>query len=171
MRIVKLVLISAVVLFAATTFVFILFPSHIRISRVINMNSSREKIVAAICDFKTWEQWNRFIRDSGSGNISISSPSFGKNAFLVSRQIRVAITECMPDTVTTYWQHGNGKKFEGVFHLLANQPGNTTVQWYFDFSFNWYPWEKLGSMFYDKQIGPVMEESLLNLKHLIENNQ
>jgi hypothetical protein len=29
----------------------------------------------------------------------------------------------------------------------------------------------LGSMFYDRQMGPVMEESLVNLKHLIENNQ
>jgi Polyketide cyclase / dehydrase and lipid transport len=170
MRIVKLFLISAIVLFAATTFVFILFPSHIRISRVININSSRAKIAAAVSDFKTWEQWNQFISRSGLKNKSISSPSFGKNAFLLSDQFKVVITDYMPDTVKTYWQHGR-RGFEGVFHLVPNQPDNTTVQWNFDFSFKWYPWEKLGSMFYDKQIGPVMEESLLNLKRLVENNQ
>jgi Polyketide cyclase / dehydrase and lipid transport len=171
MRIVKLFLISAIVLFATTTFVFILFPSHIRISRVININSSREKIAAAISDLKTWEQWNHFISRSELTHKSISSPSFGKNAFLVSDQFKVAIIQSMPDTVKTYWEHGNRGGFEGVFHLVPNHPGNTTVQWYFDFSFKWYPWEKLGSMFYDKQIGPVMEESLLNLKRLVENNQ
>ena len=134
-----------------------------------DINSSREKIAAAISDFKTWEKWNQFISRSGLKNKSISSPSFGKNAFLVSDQFKVVITAYMPDTVKTYWQHGR-RGFEGVFHLVPNQPDNTTVQWYFDFSFKWYPWEKLGSMFYDKQIGPVMEESLLNLKRLVENN-
>jgi hypothetical protein len=42
------------------------------------------------------------------------------------------------------------------------------VQWYFDFVFRWYPWEKFSSIVYDKQLGPAMEKSLNNLKDLIE---
>jgi len=44
------------------------------------------------------------------------------------------------------------------------------VEWYFNFHFRWYPWEKLGSMYYDKQLGPLMEKSLINLKSYIENH-
>ncbi|MBC8033549.1 MAG: hypothetical protein H7Y03_05350 [Chitinophagaceae bacterium] len=41
----------------------------------------------------------------------------------------------------------------------------TTVQLYYDFRIKWYrPWEKLGSITYDKQLGPVMEKELAALK-------
>jgi hypothetical protein len=54
-----------------------------------------------------------------------------------------------------------------VFRLIENG-SVTTVQWYFDFVFRWYPWEKFSSIVYDKQLGPAMEKSLNNLKDLIE---
>jgi hypothetical protein len=38
------------------------------------------------------------------------------------------------------------------------------VQWYFDFEVNWYPWEKFGSILFDRQLGPSMERSLETLK-------
>ena len=36
------------------------------------------------------------------------------------------------------------------------------------FHVKWYPWEKLASMFYDKQLGPMMEKSLVNLRNELE---
>jgi hypothetical protein len=40
--------------------------------------------------------------------------------------------------------------------------------WTMHFHLNWYPWEKLAGMFYDKQLGPQMEQSLLNLQKFSE---
>jgi hypothetical protein len=41
----------------------------------------------------------------------------------------------------------------------------TVVQLYYDFHIKWYnPFQKLGSIVYDKQLGPVMEKYLLQLK-------
>lgn len=41
----------------------------------------------------------------------------------------------------------------------------TAVQLYYDFHIKWYnPFQKLGSIVYDKQLGPVMEKYLLHLK-------
>lgn len=54
-----------------------------------------------------------------------------------------------------------------MFHLIP-AGSVTVVQWYFDFTFKWYPWEKFSSIIYDKQLGPQMEQSLLNLKRLLE---
>ena len=45
---------------------------------------------------------------------------------------------------------------------------SVTLQWYFDFHFHWYPWEKLGALFYDKRFGFVMEKSLVELKTYVE---
>jgi hypothetical protein len=44
------------------------------------------------------------------------------------------------------------------------------LQWYFDIKLRWYPWEKFGSIVFDKQLGPPMEKSLGNLKKLLEKN-
>ncbi len=61
------------------------------------------------------------------------------------------------------------QQFNGGFNIADAEDQNTVVEWYFNFHFKWYPWEKLGSMFYDKQLGQVMEKSLINLKNYTEN--
>lgn len=41
----------------------------------------------------------------------------------------------------------------------------TVVQLYYDFYIKWYhPFQKLGSIVYDKELGPVMEQYLQQLK-------
>lgn len=45
----------------------------------------------------------------------------------------------------------------------------TAVQLYYDFHIKWYnPIQKLGSIVYDKQLGPVMEKYLLQVKQDVE---
>jgi hypothetical protein len=170
MRLVKLVLISIVVLFGVTTFVFILFPSQVRVSRVITVDASKMRIAETINDFGTWDKWNQFIRGPGLTNKSISSPSSGKGSFINADQARVTNTGITQDSIKTRWQQPNGKGFNAIFNLVQEDGNRVVIQWYFDFHSKWYPWEKLGTMFYDKQMGPLMEESLVNLKHLVENN-
>jgi len=45
------------------------------------------------------------------------------------------------------------------------------VQWYFDFHLDWYPWQKFQSIIYDKQLGIPMENSLQQLKQIVETSQ
>jgi len=170
MRLVKLVLICIVVLFGVTTIVFILFPSQIRVSRVITVAASKIRIAQTINDFSTWDKWNQFIRGPGLTNKSISSPSNGVGAFINADQARITNSGTSRDSIRTRWQQPNGKGFYSSFNLVQQEGNKVVIQWYFDFQSKWYPWEKLGAMFYDKQMGPLMEESLINLKHLVENN-
>lgn len=45
----------------------------------------------------------------------------------------------------------------------------TAVQLYYDFHIKWYnPIQKLGSIIYDKQLGPVLEKYLLRVKQEVE---
>lgn len=177
MRFLKLFFISIVILFGVVSFVFALFPSHIRLSRIIAINAPAEKTAAVINDLQTWNSWNRLTNRDGPANRSVSSPSSGKGAFLKTGSMQVTITGSNADSITTFWQQGNKKSFTGSFHISQLSSSNEkkedernqiVVEWSFDFHFRWYPWEKLASMFYDKLLGPEMEKSLVDLKNYLE---
>jgi hypothetical protein len=168
MRIIKLLLISVIVLFGVLTALSFLFPSRLRMSRAINVAVPREKIEAAIGDLRAWEHWNRFILNTSLTGKSFSSPSSGQGAFLHSDQLSLTFTSAAPDSVALDWRLSNGKHFAGGYNILQNGGDSIVIQSWFDFHFRWYPWEKLGILVYDKNFGPVMEESLTDLKHYLE---
>jgi hypothetical protein len=170
MRFLKLIIASVIVLFLVVTFLFALFPSTIRVSRVIAISSSLEKTSAVINNLNTWSHWNHFVNDSFLTNTYVSSPANGKGAFLKSDQFRILVTGSSIDSMSTQWTKTDGRSFSGQMLVIPSGPGNVVLQWYFDFHFRWYPWEKLGAMFYDKQLGPIMEKSLDDLKNYVEKN-
>jgi len=167
MRIVKLFIISVVILAIAVTFVFSLFPSHIRINRVITINAGVAKISSIINDAGSWNEWNSIAGDQISA--VPGAIDHGIRTVVTAENMRIDILESKEDSIRTVWTPKKGRPFSGGFNLVSTQPGVTVVEWYFEFSFKWYPWEKLGSMFYDKEIGPAMEKSLISLKRYIEN--
>ena len=167
MRFIKLALISILVFFFVLTFLFALFPSDIRISRVVLIQSSKEKIMTTIGNLQTWKDWNELIYQSDLKNMHISNPAEGRGASLQSDQLTITIQESSPDSLVTSWSGSDGKKFAGQFNLVQSGT-SVTLQWYFDFHFHWYPWEKLSALFYDKRFGLMMEKSLVALKNYLE---
>ncbi|HJU46008.1 MAG TPA: hypothetical protein VJ647_04445 [Chitinophagaceae bacterium] len=111
MKIIKLGIISLIV-FGGMFFVFtLIMPSHIRVSRAIDIQASPVRVEEVLKDMKATD-----------------------SSFVYQYQV-------IP--------------FDSV----------TAVQLYYDFHIKWYnPVQKLGSIVYDKQLGPVMEEYLLQLK-------
>jgi len=170
MRFIKLFFISIIVLFCVFFAISLMIPSHIRLSRAINIGSTKQKVFNAVNDLKIWDKWNHFTSQSALTNKIFSDSSSGYDAFMKSDQLSILITDSKPDSVKTNWVQPKGKRFDGGFNLYQLRPDSVTVQFYFDFHFKWYPWEKFTSLLYEKQLGPVMEESLTDLKHFAENN-
>jgi hypothetical protein len=168
MRIIKFIFISALVLFCVLTALSFLFPSRLRMSRAINVAAPREKINSAIGDLRQWERWNKFIVATPLTNRAFSTPSSGVGAFLHSDQLSLTIAVADPDSLVLDWRLSNGKHFEGGYNVVQNGGDSITIQTWFDFHFRWYPWEKLGILVYEKNFGPVMEESLFGLKQYLE---
>lgn len=164
MRFVKLGFISAIALFGVILLISLLLPSHIRISRAIDISAPREKIYPLLADIKQWDKWNEYIR--------VYHNRIAEPATLKADEIAIFITGKTDTLVTADWQQPSGNKFGNGFAIIANAGGggHTTVQWYFDFHLKWYPWEKFQSIVYDEQLGPVMEKSLANLKRITENS-
>jgi len=163
MRFVKLGLISAVVLFGIILLISLLLPSHIRISRAIDIDAPADKIYPILADTKQWEKWNEYIR--------VYHNRIAETDMLKADEIAVFITSKKNNLVTADWQQPSGNKFGSGFAIISNHAGHATVQWYFDFHVKWYPWEKFQSIVYDQQLGPIMEKSLASLKRIAEKAQ
>lgn len=162
MRIVKLVLISAVVLFGIILLISLLLPSQVRISRAIDISAPPAKIYALAADIQQWDKWNEYVR--------VYQHRVTGSDVLRADDITISITGKTDSLVTAEWLQPSGYKFGSGFAIITGNEGrgHTTVQWYFDFHVKWYPWEKFQSIVYDEQLGPVMEKSLANLKKMAE---
>ncbi len=148
-------------LFGLITLMSLLLPSHIRISRAIDITATREKIYDQIVNFNQWDAWNEYIHTYHNKRI--------ENDELKADEMTVSFTGKTDSLLTTAWQQPGGTKFGSGFAVIAQDSNHTTVQWYFDFYLNWYPWEKFQSIVYDQQFGPLMEKTLANLKKITES--
>lgn len=170
MRFIKLFFISIIVLFFVFMAISLAIPSHIRISRAINIGATKQKVFNDVNDLKAWDSWNHFTSQSSLTNKIFSNPSSGYGALMKADQLTIIITDSKPDSVKANWDQLNAKRFDGGFNFYQLRPDSLTVQFYFDFHFKWYPWEKFTSLLFENQLGSVMEESLTDLKHFAENN-
>lgn len=171
MRLIRFALLSVVTLFLVMTALSLLFPSNIRVGRVINVTASRQRVVAAVADLKTWAQWNDFVSKTPLTHIRYSWPSAGTGAFLRSDELRIDELGADTSAVLLNWNLTGGKQFAGGFQFLSLNADSLRVEWWFDLHFRWYPWEKLGVFVYDRKLGPAMEESLKGLKRYVENSR
>lgn len=158
MKIIKLALISAIVLFGLVWLISLLMPSSVRVSRAVDINAPYDSMHKYMSDIRTWEKWNKFVD-------SFSNRQYPSSTTLTSDQVNISITSTTDSIIQANWKQKNTDIFTSGYRLIPHD-NITTVQWYFDFKVKWYPWEKFASMVYDQQMGPVMEKSLAELKTL-----
>jgi hypothetical protein len=160
MRLIKLALISAVVLFIVLLLISLLLPSHQRISRAVDISAAPASVRPLIKDLHNWKDWNRFVMAYGHATV--------KDGHIAADEMTISPTQESDSVLLFDWLQASGKKFGSGFVLIGNDTTLTTVQWYFDFKVSWYPWEKFQSIVYDQQLGPLMQGSLNKLKELAE---
>ncbi len=163
----KLIIASVIVLFGVIFFLFALFPSAMSVSRVARINAPRDSVYQEISNLGTWRKWNELIRRSRNGDTRKTLSDLSDSNRLKNGNLTVYLVKKTADSVITQWQDSSGRSFLGTY-IVTEVNGQVILQWNLDFHVRWYPWEKLASMFYDKQLGPIMEQSLLNLRKALE---
>ncbi|GGA87350.1 SRPBCC family protein [Puia dinghuensis] len=171
MRFVKFFIFFVVTFFLVLMALSLLVPAHLHISRVINVAKPRSSVTGVIGDLRTWDEWNGFIRNTPLTHKQYSIPASGKGAWLSSDELTIRETAVDTDGVALQWDLKGGKRYVGGFDLLSVNRDSLTIQWWFNFDFRWYPWEKLGVFVYDRKLGPIMEESLDSLKLFLEKSR
>lgn len=157
MKYIKLAAVSFLLLFLLVMAISFFIPNQVRISRAVNINAPAEKIRPYLTDLSTWPQWNAFVADS-----VVRIEKFTADE-IISGTFNIRMMPSEPDSIVTSWNN-KGKEVLSGFNIIHAQPGVEVVQWYFDIKLNWYPWEKISSIVFDKQYGPLMEQSLNTLK-------
>jgi hypothetical protein len=160
----KLIIASLIIFSIVILFLFALFPSDIPVSRLVQIRASPREVQKKISNLVAWKSWNDML---------FSQPDIGNDqsgetdSNYISRGVfSIEILKNVKDTVITLWKNGR-KSFTGTY-ILTEMNGQTVLEWTLKFHIKWYPWEKLASMFYDKQLGPIMENSLLKLRNEME---
>ncbi|MFL5772429.1 MAG: hypothetical protein ACJ75F_04675 [Flavisolibacter sp.] len=150
---IKLFLISVVFLFIAVTGVSLLIPSHITISKAINIRGEKESIFSAVRDRNQWYKWH---------------PAFKSNSAVQAfDSIRIiSQTENDSEILMSLQQNDKDPVINGWKIFSHTNTDSLTLQWYMKFDLKWYPWKKLGSLFYENTYGVMMQEGLENLKGL-----
>jgi len=160
----KLIIGSIIIFSVVILFLFALFPSEISVSRILLIESSPAQVAKKITDLRDWKNWNELLMNSISQNQkNYPEPGLIDSNYIGLGYLTIELLKAGPDSVITRWQRGN-KSFMGNFILSPQGNGQTILEWTLHFHIKWYPWDKLASMFYEKQLGPVMELSLVKLQ-------
>lgn len=165
MRLIKLAILSFLFLFIVITGISLFIPSHVRISRAINVKGAVSAVMAPIKDPGQWKNWYPGIDSMPlyyeNGQVKgVYMDRFTKNVSLV-------ITEEKSDELKAEFRSKMRPVINGWKAIPAPSGDSTTLQWYMDFNLRWYPWEKFTSLLFDKSYGPKMEKGLSNLQQLV----
>ena len=169
MRFLKLAFISFIFLFLLVTGMSLFIPSHIRISKAINIKADKDSIMAPIRDAAKWKTWYpgldtaKLLVEEGKVNgvvLNDNDPA---------HPVYISITKKEQDEVTAQFVSKSLKPVINVWKTISYSTSDSiTLQWYMDFHLRWYPWEKFGSLLLEKSYGTKMEIGLMNLKKLAE---
>lgn len=163
MRFIKLLIVSIVLLFGLVTGISLFMPSHVLVSRAINISAPKDSILPYLNNI---DQWSKWVDGMNQPEVKVYD---SLHADLAGTNVNItAITD---STIISNWQSKNGMIQLATLHLIAAPSQQLTiVQWQFEQQLHWYPWEKFGSIMNDKIIGTLMEKNLNNLKKVVEKN-
>ncbi|MFN4837267.1 MAG: hypothetical protein ACK5BU_05405 [Bacteroidota bacterium] len=143
-RIISLMLVSLGALFLLVTLISSFFPSHIRVSRAIDIHANPDSVSLVLKPADYWET----VLPAGTPT-SIHAQSDSTLHLLIKS--------------TSAIQMAAG-------YQILKGPVNTScsVQRYYDFYFDWYPWEKFSSLLVESRFGAALESELHQLKEKLE---
>ncbi len=158
MRIIKLGLISLVFFAIFLTLFSLIFPSHIRVSKAVDIRSSKDSLLNKLNNPVSWKSWYP----------GADSAEMIPNGIRTKEGNELSITGISDSLITTTFRNKISKTGRGGWRIMqGSSPGTYTIQWYMDFHLRWYPWEKFSGLLLENRYGPMMETGLEKLKTLL----
>ncbi len=164
MGVIRLALISIIVFALIITGISLFIPSHIRVSKAVDITASKDSVMKQISDAANWKNWY-----PGADTATFYMVADKVRGISTGNGQVLKITSVNDSTVLAMNTGPNAKRGESGWNIFNNGTPNTvTVQWFMDFHLRWYPWEKFSSLLLEKRYGPMMEQGLDKLKTLFQ---
>jgi hypothetical protein len=172
MRYVRLALLSFIFLFLVIWGLSLLLPSHITLSKAINIRGSADSISVMINNPNNWKYWYPAMD---------SAFPFYENGVLKGMIINRAdsihpvylvLDKVNKKEITALFTGRNMKPVVNTWRTIEHQGTDSlTLQWSMDFNLRWYPWEKFASLALEKTYAPKMEQGLMDLKKKVQGTR
>ncbi len=162
-KILKLIIGSFIFLFTVITIISLFIPSHVQISKAVEVHAERDSIYQQLIDPSQWHNWY-----PANDSIKVLYNNDQPKGIEIG-ELKLQITRYNADTIWANYSSIANRKQMGTSWILFRAETSTAVQWSMDFQLHWYPWEKFSSLLLEKRYGPVMETGLNNLKTYLEN--
>jgi hypothetical protein len=161
MRFFKLAVISLVIIFLLFTFIGLLLPSSVTVTRKEFINASADSVRFYTNNIYNWKYWLNGVDTNYKS-------STAKNATIKLGAYTISVLKITPGNIATSWNGKNTR--DRVCHIQLNDsaPNETIVYFSFQQHLSWLPWDRLGGMLHDEVIGPSMQASLEKLKQVVE---
>jgi len=168
MKFIRFAIISVLALFAIVTAISLFIPSHVRISRAVNMHGRTDVILNSIGNLNNWKYWYPGFDTATLLPLTIKDNELTA-ARVSSTTTSIEITGRKANEITAEFRSAKNRTAESGWKIITYpETDSLTVQWYIDFRLRWAPWEKFLSLTYDKMYGTQMEQGLNNLKKNVE---
>lgn len=165
MRFIRLFVGSILVLFLIATAISLFLPSRVRISRATNIAATPGAIWSTIDSMQYWPSWNPFFEGVSPSAISnIKSDSGLITAMEINGTKVEWIKRDELTRIAAMTRPGKLPVHNGWRCITHTGSDSTTLQWYMDIRLRWYPWEKLGSIMFERSYGPSVEKGLANIR-------
>src|SRR5919197_806960 len=106
MRFLKLSIISFLILFFVVTFIGLLFPSTVTVSRAIEITAQRDTVYKYLSDIKYWKLWLAYADSSTISFLSARTAGEGTVAKIGTGE--VTMTRTTADSIYTIWKSAKG---------------------------------------------------------------
>jgi hypothetical protein len=169
LRILKLALISFIILFLLITGISLFIPSHIRISKAINVKATKDAVIREISDAANWKNWYPGLDSTKPLYVNGKMRGVVFNKSDAKNLVYIKIYKESENEITAQYVNKNRRPVINGWKIISYPSSDSlTIQWYVDFHLRWYPWEKFRSLLFEKIYGSQMEQGLNNLKVLVE---
>ncbi len=158
MKLLKLGAFSVVFLFLIITFIGLLFPSKVVVSRTVDISQPTDSVYILTKDLFGWQKW---VQGLQTETIAAANKTKLGNSTIV-------ITAATPQEISGKWIEKNGDEQLTSIKIIHTEQNKTIVNWQFEQQIKWYPWARLSSMVNETVIGKMMEDNLASLKRVAE---
>ncbi|HEY2725848.1 MAG TPA: hypothetical protein VGI61_01640 [Parafilimonas sp.] len=161
MRVFKLAVISLIIIFLLFTFIGLLLPSSVTVTRKEFINVTSDSVRFYTNNIYHWKYWLNGVDTNYKSSTE-------KNTKIKLGAYTISVLKNNPENIITLWQGKNTRDRVCHIQLSNSDPNATTVYMSFQQHLSWLPWDRLGGMLHDEVIGPSIQASLDKLKQVVE---
>jgi hypothetical protein len=150
-----------------------LFPRHYRVERSALFNAKPETIHAQIADLRAWKSWGVWQQRDPGMKLSYSEPAKGVGAWSAwisakEGSGKMTITQQTPTVVAYALEFPDFGTKSNASLTLAPEGTGTRVTWMDEGDLGLNPMNRWFGLFLEKLLAPDFEQSLANLKRIVE---